>query len=371
MITTVDDRTARLALSCVVEAGDARIADLVAAVGPAEVWKQIQVGQLDVPLMMRAQQADVGQLRRRTAACNARFVIPGDDEWPAQLDDLAWCGTVDRRGGRPLGLWLRGPGHLRRLCCRSVAIVGARASTTYGDGVTADLAAELSDAGITIVSGGAFGIDAAAHRGALAAHGQTMAVLACGVDVGYPRGNAALFDWMAKEQLLVSEQPPTERPSRTRFLARNRIIAGLAQGTIVVEAAARSGARSTANWASLCQRQVMAVPGSVHSAMSVTPHQLIREQQAICVTSAAEVRELISPMGEGTLVPARGPERATDDLGVDELSVYEAIPARGALRSGELALKAGVKIGACMAALEGLEERGLVTERDGYWQLLR
>ncbi len=371
MIGTLDERAARLALTCVVEAGDARIADRVASAGPAEVWQQVQAGRLDLPLMLRAQQTDLRQVQQRADACQARFIIPGDDEWPSQLDDLAWCGTVDRRGGLPLGLWLRGPGRLRRLAQRSVAIVGARASTTYGDGVATDLAAELSDAGITIVSGGAFGIDAAAHRGALATHGATVAVLACGVDVGYPRGNAALFEWMAKEHLLVSEQPPTERPSRTRFLARNRIIAALTQGTVVVEAAVRSGARSTANWAGLCQRQVMAVPGSVHSAMSVTPHQMIREQLASCVTSAPEVLELISPMGEGTLIPARGADRATDDLGSEELSVYEAIPARGSLRAGELALKAGVRIGACMSALGVLQERGLITERDEFWQLVR
>ncbi len=241
---------------------------------------------------------------RLAEAAAARFIVPGDDEWPAGLDDLRHAESIQRRGGEPVGLWLRGPGHLAHLMERSVAIVGSRAATAYGNGIAADLAADLVEQGVTVLSGGAFGIDVAAHRGALAAGGPTVCVLANGVDVAYPPGNASIFDTLAKDQLLVSELPPAAHPTRVRFLARNRLIAAMSRGTVVVEAALRSGARNTAGWALGCGRPLMAVPGPVYSRASTAPHLMIRNGQAVLVTSAAEVLELISEMGQAML-PAR------------------------------------------------------------------
>ncbi len=195
-----------------------------------------------------------------------------------------------------------------------MAIVGSRAATAYGTGVATDLAADLVDRKVTVVSGGAFGIDTAAHRGALASGGPTVCVVANGVDVAYPPANAALFDALARDQLLVSELPPGAHPTRVRFLARNRLIAAMSQGTIVVEAALRSGARNTASWATECGRPLMAVPGSVYSRASTAPHLMIRNGQAVLVTSAAEVLEMISGMGQSTLPLIHGPQRATDAL---------------------------------------------------------
>jgi DNA processing protein len=293
--------------------------------------------------------------------------VPGDDEWPAGLADLAHAGEIQRRGGEPYGLWLRGPGHLAQLMRRSIAIVGSRAATAYGSGVAADLAADLAERGVTVVSGGAFGIDAAAHRGALLAAGRSVGVLACGVDVAYPPANASIFDELARNHLLVSELPPGAHPTRVRFLARNRLIAAMTRGTVVVEAALRSGARNTAGWAVECGRPLMAVPGSVYSRASSGPHLMIRNGQAMLVTNAAEVLELIAECGQDTLPLARGPQRATDALSPSQLAVFEAVPARRRSSVGEIALAAGVSVPACLAALGELEVAGLVEGDERGW----
>jgi DNA processing protein len=151
---------------------------------------------------------------RRRPRCALSF-----HEWPAGLDDLRHAESIRRRGGEPFGLWLRGPGHLAHLMEQSVAIVGSRAATAYGTGIAADLAADIVERGVTVVSGGAFGVDIAAHRGALAAGGPTVCILADGVDVAYPPAHTAIFETLAKDQLLVSELPPAAHPTRVRFLA--------------------------------------------------------------------------------------------------------------------------------------------------------
>ncbi len=237
-------------------------------------------------MAQRAAQVKVEVFKRLAEAAAARFVVPGDDEWPGGLDDLRHAEPIQRRGGEPFGLWLRGPGHLAHLMERSVAVVGSRAATAYGNGIAADLAADLVEQGVTVLSGGAFGIDVAAHRGALAAGGPTVCVLANGVDVAYPPGHASIFETLAKDQLLVSELPPAAHPTRVRFLIRNRLIAAMSRGTVVVEAALRSGARNTAGWALACGRPPMAVPGPVYSRASTAPHLMIRNGQAVLVTSA-------------------------------------------------------------------------------------
>jgi DNA processing protein len=309
------------------------------------------------------------ELRERTRAERLRFVIPGDKEWPEPLADLAGCEPVNQLSGVPLGLWLAGGGDLAELAGQSVAMVGSRASTPYGDTVASELAAELSESGRAVFSGGAYGIDAAAHRGCLAGRTPTVAVMAGGLDQPYPTGHRPLFDRIAERGVLVSELPPGEHPTRVRFLARNRLIAALSPGTVLVEAAVRSGARNTVTWANVLGRIVMAVPGPVTSATSVTPHLLIRDAEAILVARAGDVLELLSPLGRDNPRPP-SERRPTDELSAEELRVFEAVPGRGSLGAGELALRAGMTLPTCLALLDQLADQGfLVQNLLGQWQL--
>lgn len=366
----MDERLARLCLAAITEPGHPAMATALSEFPAAEVWAGLLAGP-DGPLARRARAVEPGEWQARTRACQQRFVIPGDEEWPAGLADLNGCEPVAQLSGEPLGLWVRGAGHLGELTSAAVAIVGARASTAYGDTVAAELAAGLSEAGRSVVSGGAYGIDAAAHRGALAGATPTVAVLAGGLDQPYPSGHGALFSRIGEGGVLVSERPPGEHPTRVRFLARNRLIAAVAQGAVIVEAAVRSGARNTITWAQVLRRVTMAVPGPVTSATSVTPHRLIREAEAVLVSSVAEVLELLSPLGGGAIRPA-GELRSTDGLSADELRVFEVLPARGSLGAGETALRAGVAVPTCLALLNALADQGFVDQcDDGSWRLTR
>jgi DNA processing protein len=361
------DRKARMLLCCATDGGDPAIADLVQNVGAEGAWAKITEGALGEPAAERAARVSIDGVQRLAAAAAMRFVVPGAEEWPDGMDDLRHAEPIQRRGGEPLGLWVRGPGHLAHLMERSVAIVGSRAATAYGNGIATDLAADLVEQGVTVVSGGAFGIDVAAHRGALAAGGPTVCVLANGVDVAYPPAHAALFETLAKDQLLVSELAPGAHPTRVRFLARNRLIAAMSQGTVVVEAALRSGARNTASWAHGCGRPLMAVPGSVYSRASTATHLMIRNGQAVLITAAAEILELISDMGQSMLPLAHGQTRATDALTETQLAVFEAIPARRRASVGDIALAAGVSVPSCLGALTALESAGLVEGDERGW----
>lgn len=365
----MDEREARLGLNCVVEPGTREVAEAVATFGVEEVWKLLLTLDGDHPLGLRARRFTPGPVLAAAASLGARFLIPSDPEWPAQLADLDHCEPVNELNGTPFGLWVRGGGDLASLARRCVAVVGSRASSSYGETVAADLAGDLAAAGCSVVSGGAFGIDAAGHRGCLAAGSPTIAVLAGGVDHAYPAAHRQLFDRIAEDGVLVSELPPGQHPTRLRFLGRNRLIAAVSQGTVLVEAAARSGGRNTVTWANCLRRVVMAVPGPVTSALSHTPHRLIREGEAVLVTRAADVLELLGPLGRGSPRPP-SEHRATDDLGRDELRVYEAIPARGSLSAGEVSLRSGVQLALCLAILDDLAERGLVAQSESYeWRL--
>ena len=362
------ERWCRVALSCTVDGGEPEAAELVQRLGAQAAWAKISEGDLGEPLARRAATVDLELVQRLADRAGVRVVIPGDEEWPAGLDDLAGVAPIQRRGGLPLALWLRGPGHLAALVERSAAVVGSRAATAYGSGVATDLGAELAESGVAVVSGMAFGIDAAAHRGALVVGGPTVGVVANGVDVAYPPGNGPLFDAVARDHLLVSELPPGAHPTRIRFLARNRLIAALSRGTVVVEAALRSGARNTAGWALELQRPLMAVPGPVHSRASAAPHLMIRNGQAVLVSCAAEVLELVSGMGEHTVAQQSGASRTTDGLGEEQLAVFEALPARGWASAGDAALRAGVSMPLCLAALHALEDQGLAEGSDQGWR---
>lgn len=366
---TVEDRSARMALGCIADAGDPAIAAEVERIGPVPVLRAIIAGDHGPALAERARRLDLSDYRAALAAGRFRFVVPGDAEWPAGLADLSGPEPIQRRGGVPYGLWLRGPADLPSALTRSVAIVGSRASTGYGDTVAGELGFELAEAGWTVVSGGAFGIDAAAHRGALSAGGPTIAVLACGVDVSYPPGNGTLLGTIADEHLVVSELPPGAHPTRVRFLSRNRLIAALTVGTIVVEAAIRSGARNTANWAGVCNRPLLAVPGSVFSAQSATPHQLVRDGQATMITNAADVLEMLGRIGDQLAPRPVGERRSTDAFDEIRLAVYEAVPKQRYRSAGEIAVSAGVSMPRCLAELGALADAGMVQSAAQGWRL--
>lgn len=365
----LDDREARLALSCVVEPGDMNLARRLREQSPADVWADVLAGRTPEPWRRRAQVFDATPIDTAARRHGLRFVTPDAAEWPEQLDALTWCEPVQDMLGAPLGLWVAGDLPLADAMRSSVAIVGSRAATAYGERVASDWAAELAGGATTVVSGGAFGIDAAAHRGALAEAGVTVAVLANGLDEVYPKANAGLVGRIRDTGLVVSEYPPGQHPTRMRFLARNRLIAALTQATLIVEGAYRSGARNTVTWATACGRYVAAVPGPVGNAQSFMPHRLIREGEATLVASVAHVRELVAPMGDA-LDERPAQPRLLDALTPTELAVYEALPSRGARPAGALALTAGISVAQALAALGALATRGLVVQRgDGEWKL--
>lgn len=360
-------RAARLGLASVVEPGTRRaVCEAVEAGGAEAVWEAMRGGRYGAALQDRARELDPAAALDRCEAAGARFVIPGDEEWPDGLADLAGAGEVQGLGGAPIGLWLRGPVRLAA-GGDAVAVVGARASSPYGDAVAAGLGADLASLQVPVVSGGAYGIDLAAHRGALAGGGHTICVLACGVDVAYPPGNSGVLQRIAAEHLVVSELPLGAHPTRGRFLARNRIIAAITRGTVIVEAAARSGAKNTANWAARCGRTIMAVPGPVTSSLSLTPHRMIRDQEASLVTCADEVLDLIGPIGQRMLLDAEGEGRVVDGLAPDERAALEVLRPRAGRTLGEIAAQSGLTLPGAAAAVAALVLRGCAREGDdGY-----
>ena len=368
---TASEIRALMALTCVLEPGQERWHVRLDREGPEELWRDLQ--HADSSAGSRARTLDLDSVERETCLRGFRFVHRGSPEWLPSLDDLGSIGPVSGiDGGRPLGLWVAGPMRLGELGASGIAIVGARASTPYGDTVASELASELAEAGTVIVSGGAVGIDAAAHRGALASDGATVAVMACGLDQLYPRSNDSLLRRIRTDQLVVSEYPPGTTPTKFRFLTRNRLIAALSSATMIVEAAARSGAKNTVSWAQALGRPVLAVPGPVTSALSVTPHRLIRDAQAALVTNAQEVLAELGPLGvlQPPLVDLES--RPTDGLDPGELSIREAFPARRAISVDELGILCGLRVGECLALLGSLAARGHVEALgDGTWRLVR
>jgi DNA processing protein len=314
------------------------------------------------------------------AACrdDIRLVCPGDPEWPTELDHLG--------PARPYALWLRGPADLRVSCRRSVSVVGSRAATGYGGHVAGEIAADLSERGWTVVSGGAYGVDAAAHRGALATNGITIAVLACGVDFPYPAGHADLFAAIVADGLVISEWPPGQHPGRQRFLTRNRVIAALTVGTVVVEAGERSGALNTARHAAELGKPLMAVPGPVTSAQSAGCHRIIREWAASCVTCAADIIEMLSPVSDPAPGSAQAPNpnanpgsgptsspapNPRDELDPDSARVLDALPTRGTAGTSTIAVDAGMEIDTVLRCLGILAGYGFIERGDGGWRLRR
>ena len=362
-------------LSRVAEPPCGHLIALVDAVGPVEAAERIRRAQVS-PELIRLTEArreldctakDLEHLNRR----GGRLITPDDDEWP--LLSFAAFGTAlvrEKAQGRPpLALWAIGGRRIDEITERAVAIVGTRASTAYGEHIAAELAAGLVERDVAVISGGAYGIDGAAHRATLAGEGVTVAVLAGGVDVLYPAGHSALLHRVSQEGLLISEYPPGVRPARHRFLTRNRLVAALSSATVVVEAGLRSGAASTAAWARGLGRMVCAVPGPVTSMGSAGCHQLIRSGAEL-VTRADEIVELVGRSGEFAEEQPH-PTDPLDGLSDTELRVYEALPARGARPPDQIAVAAGLPAAAILGPLAMLEIAGLIERQDGRWRLAR
>lgn len=359
-------RRARAYLSRVAEPPAPALSELIIDAGPVRAARLVAAGQVS-PRVYAETAARRADDRTDTDLCaiatlGARLVIPEDAEWPVEAFTCFTTPTAqaDDRWRAPVALWVRGVGRLDELTERAVAVVGARAATGYGEHVAAEFGYELAEGGFAVISGAAFGIDGAAHRGALAAEGSTVAVQACGLDRAYPAGHQKLLDRIASSDAVVSEYPPGGWPARHRFLVRNRLIAAFAAGTVVVEAGLRSGARRTAAAAAALGRVVMAVPGPVTSASSMGCHLLIREEQAVLVTRAAEVVEAVGRIGADLAPPLGIPRRHTDGLNPELLAVYEALPARAPRHPEQLVRDSGVPLHRVRSALPLLELQGLV-----------
>ncbi|WP_229399372.1 DNA-processing protein DprA [Micromonospora okii] len=385
-MSTEDDLLARVALTWFAEPGTRSVYALVDRLGPAGALELLLDGGapeewLRAAVAARSGEADArdvaAEALARTERAGARIVTPDDEEWPPGVDSLRDMvlpsreRRVDRETAPPLCLWVRGGWPLREALDRAVSVVGARAATPYGLHVATELGYGLADRDWTVVSGGAYGIDAAAHRGALNAGGLTVAVLACGIDRPYPSGNAALFDRIAETGLLVSEWMPGAEPHRPRFLIRNRVIAAATRGTVLVEAAARSGATQTLNRALAAGRYAMVVPGPVTSAMSVGAHEVLREQpSARLVTGVPHVLEEVGRIGVDLAPLARAARHPRDLLDDEATLVLEALPRRGATGVDRLAARAGVDVRTALRKLSLLEELGLVRRRDDGYALV-
>lgn len=356
-----EDRYARAAWSRLAEPADARALGLIGAHGAVAALAMALEGSDDVveTFRLRAERLDVERDLEIADRVGARVVCPGDEDWPSGVDDL---------DAPPICLWVRGPADLTALARRSVAVVGARSCTSYGDLVAADFGAGIADRGFTVVSGAAFGIDAAAHRGALAVDGVTLAVLAGGVDRAYPVAHDGLLRRIADTGAVISEVAPGSAPTRPRFLLRNRLIATMTTGTIVVEAGLRSGSLNTARTAAEHNRPVGVVPGPVTSMVSAGCHQARRDGIAEIVTDVAEVIELVGVIGDDAAPRRSAPEQVVDGLDPADALVLASVPVRKAASVEKIAVAAGLVPTAVVGSLARLELLALVVREGDGWR---
>lgn len=403
---------ARAYLGRVAEPGSLAVAEMIEECGPVESARLIRAD--DVPDEVRSatearRASSDGRADLEAGSRNGvRLLVPESPDWPhfafaplyraQQLRLTAWTAgaLAGRYGGEPtvpLGLWVAGRLSVAELGLRSVAVVGARAATAYGEHCAAEFGYGLAREDVTVVSGGAFGIDIAAHRGALAADGPTVLVSAGGLDRPYPAAHRTLFDHVRESGLLVSESPPGAAPHRQRFLSRNRIIAALSAGTVVVEAAPRSGALNTAAHCRLLGRPLMAVPGPITSAMSAGCHALLRQEMepARLVTSVADVIEEVGRLGAGRdpvdgrassedadagpagsgLASAEARRRTYDALDPGARRVLDGLPARGWVSEDGLAIRSGIALPEVLRAIPVLRMSGLLESGPAGHRLVR
>ena len=311
-------------------------------------------------------------------AAGARLITPESAEWPRAEFELAFGFAATGRSEHvrsyqadavpPHALWVRGM-PLNQAVAQSVAVVGTRAATRYGHEATRQIVTGLAAHRWAVVSGGALGVDTVAHETALAAGGLTLAVAACGIDRAYPARNASLLDRIAGQGCVVSEYPPGMPPQRHRFLTRNRLVAALTAGTVIVEAAWRSGALNTLSWAEGLGRVTMAVPGPVTSAGSLGCHERIKDGRAQLVTGADDIRALLG--AAGSLDVAEQYELAyaatpVQSLTRNELRVFDSC-APGGSTAQEVAASAGLPLPLTVHLLMDLARRGVVHRAGTSW----
>jgi DNA processing protein len=382
------DRVARAAWSSIAEPGDGDAGILIEALGAeAAVIAVASETGTDVTALQRAlaEAADdtfspqrlvaaVERWRprisiptvllslRQASRFGASLLVPDDPDWPQSVNDLGQHA--------PLALWARGDrGMLGRLE-RSLAIVGARAATSYGEHVTVEASAGLVDRGFTIVSGAAYGIDGIAHRAALASSGSTVAFLAGGVDRFYPAGHEALLTKVVERGVVVSEVPCGTSPTKWRFLQRNRLIAASSQATVVIEAGWRSGSLNTAHHAADLGRPIGAVPGPVTSAASAGCHQLLRGTTAVCVTNPDEMAELVgvAPRRSAPAASTASPASpASYDPDATRMRLLDAMSERSGRDVTRIAAQSGLAVDRVRAELGLLEMEGVVHEGQNGW----
>lgn len=301
----------------------------------------------------------------QAARFGARLMIPGDALWPAGMDELGVHA--------PIALWWRGIDDVWVAASPSIALVGARAATRYGEDVTMEASAGLVDRGFTIVSGAAYGIDGTAHRAALASRGRTIAFLAGGVDRFYPSGHDSLLTRIAEVGVVASELPCGSSPTKWRFLQRNRLIAAASAATVVLEAGFRSGSLNTAGHAASLGRPLGAVPGPVTSAASAGCHRLIREYDAVCVTNAGQMAELVgfdpaprAAEDRGNTAGRPGSGKVTD-LPPDQVRIVDALSTRSRRTVEDIARRAGMSVEQVCSGLGTLELDERARSTDTGW----
>ncbi|MFJ4651029.1 DNA-processing protein DprA [Nocardia sp. NPDC088792] len=302
------DRLAWALLSRAASGPCRALAESVDQLGPTRVAALVQSGDLQVDRDvlgrgargLKAAARDLEAVER----LGGRLVTPEDDEWPRELLQCLPSGSDNVGDVAPLALWVRGDRSLLQATCRAVAVIGARASTPYGNRVASEIAGELAGSGHCVLAGAAYGIDAAAHRAALSVGGVTVAVMPCGLDRPYPYAHEQLLDAIADDGLVVTEYPPGAKVQRQSFLDRNRLVAALSHAVVAVEAGLRSGTASSVRWADRFGRPVLAVPGPVTSAASAGCHRFIADGEAQLVTCADDVRRALVPPWWTSTVPA-------------------------------------------------------------------
>jgi DNA protecting protein DprA len=282
----MNEQLARACLFSIVEGGHTFWCAEISTHGALAVYNKLLNGGYDPikyeKLITNLRETNGDKILTEIDKHYARLITPDEEDWPEQLNDLA---------APPIGLILKG--NINALHQPSLAIVGTRNPTSYGARIAGEFAAGFADREWAIVSGGAYGIDSYAHKGALIAEGVTVAVVASGIDINYPAGNTRLFAEICESGAMVTEFMPGHRALPNRFLTRNRLIAALSKATLVVEAAFRSGSLRTARDAAEIFRPVMAIPGPINSPTSEGCHRLIGERAAEIVTSVADAVEFV------------------------------------------------------------------------------
>jgi DNA processing protein len=388
----ISERFARASWTGIAEPGDSIAGLVVAALGAvdsleglveqwsARAWLEALrlVGVVDVAESVVEEALARWKLRvkseptllalRQAARYGARLLTPGTAGWPAGVDDLG--------PHAPIALWVRGTQVALAALDNSIALVGARAATGYGEHVAMEFSAGLVDRGFAIVSGAAYGVDGMAHRAAMASHGITVAFLAGGVDHYYPSGHDALLTRMVEVGAIISELPPGQPPTKWRFLQRNRLIAAASQATVVIEAGWRSGSLNTAGHAANLGRPVGAVPGPITSAASAGCHRLVRDYDATLVTSVEDVVELVEqplpqgveqPRGGATGVVETSPTSSVRRSSPEQTRLLDAMSYTAPRQTQDIAARAGLSVAAVQSLLGELELETLVSERERGW----